>query len=51
MNVAQDLIYVASKFDIYCINDSIFKWFFSNVSTIDSGILLKNHVSCNFMLK
>ena len=43
--VAPDLI--LQLIYILGINDSIFKL----RMTIDSGVLLKNHISCNFMLK
>ena len=45
MDVAQDLVYKLYLF--YAINNSIFK----SIRPIEGTILLKNHVSCNFMLK
>ena len=47
MDIAQDLIYTTSIFVYSKNNDSSFNL----MMTIDGGILLKNHVSCNFMLK
>ena len=47
MDVAQDLIYITLCLSILSINDSTFKL----IMPIGSSILLKNHVSCNFMLK
>ena len=47
MDVAQDLMYNASSYLFYATNDSIFKL----IIPIESSVLLKNHVSCKFMLK
>ena len=47
MDVAQDLIYITSRCLFEAINDSIVKL----LMPIESGIVLKINVSCNFMLK
>ena len=47
MDVAQDLRYYFTLYLFQAINDSIIRL----MMPTESIILLKNHVSCNFMLK
>ena len=47
MDVAQDLIYNTSRY----IHSKLLITIFKLMMPIENSILLKSHVSCNFMLK